>query len=98
MSEKPENGSGLGGNPVLFYLIWVVRAYYYLVIAWAIMTWIPGLAGSLLHDVVGWPIVPLLNLLSFARIGFVGLQAVILLVLLWMLLIYLERMRKGRQG
>lgn len=72
-------------------LLIVVNLYMLLVIAWAIMTWIPGVAGSPLHNAVGMPVVPVLNLFAFARVGAVGFQAMILLFVLIAIQRWLER-------
>ncbi len=72
-------------------LLMVVNLYMLLVIAWAIMTWIPGVAGGPLHNAVGLPVVPVLNLFSFARVGAVGFQAMILLFILIAVQRWLER-------
>jgi len=65
--------------------------YRIIIIAWAIMTWIPGLSGSMFHYYVGLPVRPVLNLFSFATVGFVGLQAIILLGIIWGLEVMIEK-------
>ena len=72
-------------------LLTIVNLYMLLVIAWAIMTWIPGVAGGPLHNAVGMPVVPVLNLFSFARVGAVGFQAMILVFALIFVQRWLER-------
>jgi len=63
-------------------LLWIVRIYEYWMIAWALMSWIPGVAGSPFHQLIGIPIIPVLNLFSFLHLGPIGLQAIIPLALL----------------
>ncbi len=61
----------------------ILGIYRIIIIVWAVMTWIPGISGSALHNFVGIPVVPVLNLFSFATIGFIGIQAIILLGIIW---------------
>ena len=61
-------------------LIWALRIYKWLIIVWAVMTWIPGLSGSAIHDILGLPILPLMKLFSWASIGPIGLGAVIIIL------------------
>lgn len=68
--------------------------YRIIIIIWAVMTWIPGLNGSAFHHIVGLPVVPVLGLFSFATVGFVGLQAIILLGVIWGLEMLIEKKLK----
>ena len=79
-------------------LLYLIRAYIWLMVVWAIMTWIPGVAGSPVHNLIGIPIVPVLNLFSFASIGFVGLQAIIVIGILWLVEAAIERKLKRDEG
>lgn len=79
-------------------LLVIIKVYIWLIVAWAIMTWIPGLAGSTFHNIIGLPVVPVLNLFSFASIGFIGLQAIIVIGLLWLLESWLEKKVKEQEG
>jgi len=67
-------------------ILTIIRIYIWLLIIWAIMSWIPGLSESALRDVIGIPIVPVLRLFSFATANIggvgVGFQAIILIFLL----------------
>jgi uncharacterized protein YggT (Ycf19 family) len=72
-------------------LLWLVRIYAYWIIAWVLLTWIPGVAGSPFHQLLGLPVVPLLSLFGFLHIGMVGLQAVVPLFLLFWLEGWLAR-------
>ena len=79
-------------------LLTIIRIYIWIIVAWAIMTWIPGLSGSAFHNFIGLPVVPVLNLFSFARIGFIGLQAIILIGILWLIESWLEKKLKEQEG
>jgi uncharacterized protein YggT (Ycf19 family) len=83
-------------NPLLLGLYWIVRCYRYLLVAWILMTWIPGISGSTFHDIVGLPVIPVLNLFSFLNIGFIGLSGIAVLLILWPIEAYLERHVKPR--
>ena len=74
----------------------ILGIYRIIIIVWAVMTWIPGISGSALHNFVGLPVVPILNLFSFASIGFVGLQAIILLGIIWGLETLIENHLKAQ--
>jgi uncharacterized protein YggT (Ycf19 family) len=70
-------------------LLTIIRLYIVLIFIWTLMTWIPGLRGGVLHNIIGFPIVPVLNLFSFASANVggtgVGFQAIIVIVLLTMI-------------
>ena len=76
-------------------LLTAIRLYTILIFIWALMSWIPGLRGGALHHIIGLPIVPVLNLFSFAtaKIGGVGVgfQAMILIFILWGIERWLEK-------
>jgi uncharacterized protein YggT (Ycf19 family) len=75
---QTEPGSALVG------LYWVVVVYRYLVIAWVLLTWIPGVAGSMFHHILGLPVEPVLGIFSFLDMGPVGFSAIpVLLLLSW---------------
>jgi YggT family protein len=71
-----------GPKFLLVALYWIIRAYVGLIFVWAIMSWIPGLAGSQLHNIIGMPILPVVNIFSFLHVGQVGLGAVVVALLL----------------
>ncbi|HES58210.1 MAG TPA: YggT family protein [Firmicutes bacterium] len=79
-------------------LLVIIKIYIWLIVAWAIMTWIPGLSGSAVHNILGLPIVPVLNIFSFANIGFIGLQAIIVIGILWFVESWLEKKLKEQEG
>jgi len=79
-------------------LLYLIKAYIWLIVAWAIMTWIPGLSGSTFHYYLGLPIVPVIGLFRFAHIGFIGLQAMIVIVILWFIESWLEKKIKEQEG
>ena len=79
-------------------LLYIIRGYIWLIVIWAIMTWIPGLSGSAFHSFIGLPVVPVLNLFSFATVGFIGLQAIIVIGLLWFIETWLEKKIKEQEG
>jgi len=68
-----------------------VRVYKYWLIAWVLMTWIPGLAGSTFHQLLGLPIRPILDPLSFLTIGGIGLGPIIPLLILNFLEVWLAK-------
>ncbi len=63
-------------------LYWIVRIYKYLLIAWALMTWIPGLRGSAFHTLLGIPVRPVLAPFDFLTVGGIGLGPIIPLLVL----------------
>ncbi|MCC7479739.1 YggT family protein [bacterium] len=69
-------------NPLLVVLYWAIRAYVWLIFIWALLTWIPGVAGSTFHNIIGLPVLPVINLFSFLRVGPIGLGAVVVALLL----------------
>jgi YggT family protein len=66
-------------------LYWIVRVYKYLLIAWVIMTWIPGVAGSTFHLLLGLPVIPVLAPFDFLTLGGIGFGPIIPLFILNML-------------
>ena len=66
-------------------LFWIVRVYMWMVAAWAIMTWLPFLRGSAIHDLLGVAVWPVLAPFSFLHFGLLGFGPVIPLLLLGML-------------
>jgi uncharacterized protein YggT (Ycf19 family) len=76
---------------LLLTILWILRIYSILIIIWAVMTWIPGLSGSSFHHYLGMPIWPVLQVFKWASIGFIGLQAVIVLLILWAIESMIER-------
>ena len=70
--------------------------YRIIIIVWAVMTWIPGISGSAIHHIVGLPVEPVLRLFSFATVGFVGLQAIVLLGIIWGLEVLIEKRLKAQ--
>ena len=79
-------------------LLYIIKADIWLIVIWAIMTWIPGVRGSAVHNIIGMPIVPVLNIFSFANIGFIGLQAIIVIGILWFVESWLEKQIKEQEG
>jgi YggT family protein len=79
-------------------LLYIIKVYIWIIVVWAIMTWIPGLRGSAVHNIIGWPVVRVLNIFSFANIGFIGLQAIIVIGILWFLESWLEKRLKEQEG
>ncbi len=69
-------------NMLLVILYWAIRAYVWLIFIWALLTWIPGVHGSTFHNIIGWPVVPVINLFRFLRVGQIGLGAVVVAMLL----------------
>lgn len=70
--------------------------YRYIIIAWAVMTWIPGIRGSAIHHIVGLPVEPVLNLFSFASVGPIGFAPMILLGVIWGLEVWIEGLLKAQ--
>ncbi len=77
------------------FLLTVIRIYIWLIVAWALMSWIPFLATSTLRQIIGLPIVPLLKLFGFAQIGIgsggIGFQPIILILILTILERWIEK-------
>lgn len=89
------------------FLLTVIRIYIWLIVAWALMSWIPILATSTLRQIIGIPIVPLLKLFGFAQLGIggggIGFQPLILIFILtilerWIEKKYQEQMHAGYAG
>lgn len=78
-------------------LLILIKVYIWIIVIWSIMTWIPGVAGSAVHNVLGAAVVPVLNLFSFATVGFIGLQGMIVIVILWVVESWLEKKLKERE-
>lgn len=75
-------------------LLWVVRIYRWWMIAWVLMTWIPGLSGSTFHYLLGIPIIPVIAPLDFLSVGAIGFGPIIPLLALW----YIEQWLAGLAG
>ena len=72
-------------------LYWIVRIYMWTVIAWALMTWLPFLRGSAVHDLLGVVVWPVLKPFSFLHIGPLGFGPIIPISLLSILERWLGR-------
>jgi hypothetical protein len=79
-------------------LYWVVRSYRILIFVWALLTWVPGVAGSTFHNILGIPLQPLLYLFGFLHIGFLGLELIIPLILLGLLESWLVKQMHATQA
>jgi uncharacterized protein YggT (Ycf19 family) len=78
----------------------ILGIYRWIIIIWAVMTWIPFQSGSIgqqIHQIVGLPVVPVLNLFSFASFNNIGFSAIILLGIIWFIEEQIER-RLKQQG
>jgi uncharacterized protein YggT (Ycf19 family) len=63
-------------------LYWFVKIYRFVIFGWALMTWIPGVAGSSFHQLVHLVVWPVVAPFNFLQIGGIGLGPIIPLVLL----------------
>jgi hypothetical protein len=67
---------------MLVYLLWLLRGYMALVVVWALLSWIPLQFVGPIRSIIGYAVVPVVNLFSFASFGGISLAAVIVLVIL----------------
>jgi uncharacterized protein YggT (Ycf19 family) len=70
-------------TPALIYLLWAIRIYSFVVIAWALLSWIPLPFIGTVRNVLGYAVVPVVNLFSFANFGGVSASAVIVVLILY---------------
>jgi YggT family protein len=67
----------------LVYLLWAIRVYSFVVILWALLSWFPIPAIAAIRNVIGYAVVPVVNLFSFANFAGVNASAVIVLLILY---------------
>ena len=63
-------------------LLWVVRIYSWLIIAWALSSWFGGFPQPV-GGALNWLMSPIWLLFSWAGVGYVNFGAIIVLLLLW---------------
>jgi uncharacterized protein YggT (Ycf19 family) len=67
----------------LVLLLWGLRIYSFIIIAWVLLSWIPIPAVNAVRNILGYAVVPVVNLFSFAYFGGVSASAMIALLLLY---------------
>jgi YggT family protein len=72
-------------------LLWLVRIYRIVLVAWVVLTWIPGVGGSSLHQLLGYLVVPVIAPFSFLSLGPISIAPLIPLVILYFLENWLAR-------
>lgn len=77
-------------------LLWVVRIYIWLIIIWAVSTWLGGFPGAVgrFLDILMWPA---WGPFGWARLGFVGLGPVVVLLVLFAVEGWLKRQIGGEE-
>ena len=75
------------------FLLTVIKIYIWLIIAWALMSWFPGLNNSIVRQIIGIPIVPVLKIFNFASFGAggIGFQPMIVIFILMIIERWIER-------
>ncbi|USS85520.1 YggT family protein [Fructilactobacillus myrtifloralis] len=62
---------------------YLIDIYSYLIVAWALMSWLPGASESKLGQLITRLVTPFVSYFNFARIGMIGFAPVLAILALW---------------
>jgi YggT family protein len=79
-------------------LLWIVRIYRWWMFGWVLLTWIPVIAGSHLHMLLGLPVIPVLRIFDFLSVGGLGFGPLIPLYGLFWLDRFLQRQLEAQRA
>ncbi|USS87259.1 YggT family protein [Fructilactobacillus hinvesii] len=70
-------------NLIAVTLDYLIDIYSYLIVAWALLTWLPGASQSKLGQLINRIVEPFISYFNFARIGMIGFGPVLAILALW---------------
>ncbi|USS86396.1 YggT family protein [Fructilactobacillus cliffordii] len=70
-------------NLIAVTLGYLIDIYSYLIVAWALLTWLPGASQSKLGQLINRVVEPFVSYFNFARIGMIGFGPVLAILALW---------------
>ncbi|MCB1186977.1 YggT family protein [bacterium] len=73
-------------------LIWILRIYFYIIVAWVLLSWLGGIpAIATLRNLIGIIVEPVVRPFYFLSFGGLSIAPMVPAFIIWTLIGYLER-------